>query len=166
MKDGQDEELFADIIFALSKAFQAKIEAETIDIYFRFLKDLPLPLIAKAVQKTIQTGKAFPTIREIREIALFCEDDKIEAAALKAWSDANEKASEFILDMKTPPADLDEAIRLAFGSWEAFGKLDERNEPYDRPHFLRCYRSLAKRKQTQQLLGPGIDIKKLKAKFS
>jgi hypothetical protein len=166
MKDNKDETVFAEMMFILSKAFQKSIDAETIDAYFQFLKDLPFPLIAKAVREIIQTSEYFPTIKRIREKALLWDEDSMEAEALGAWSKASDILSHVLMEDKKPDERLDAAVRMAFGDWVEFSKTDQRNEVYDRAHFIKCYRAILKVEREKKLLGPGVDMKKLKPKYS
>lgn len=45
-----------------------------------------------------------------------------------------------------------EAMMMAFGAWEEFQKRPERDDSWDRAHFIRCYKSLAIHEQKRLLL--------------
>lgn len=138
----------------LGTAFGGKgLTKSQMDIYFEFLSDLDIEVMAKAARKIIETRKypTFPTVAEIREAALG-SDAEVEDEALAAWSIATRLVS---AGLRPKDDRLDEAIKLAFGSWDRFGQTDPAMEAADRNHFIRCFKAIdRRRRQAKELPGP------------
>lgn len=147
MGTGDDKKKFAILMAMLGTAFGEKgISPDRIEIYWAHLNDIPVDTIAVAVKRIIKTRKfsSIPTIAEIREAALGRDED-IETAALLAWGQAC-RAVERGKDV-AGDAVVDEAVRVAFGGWAAFGQTDPEQAMADRAHFLRVFKGIARRRR-------------------
>jgi hypothetical protein len=117
-----------------------------IELYFRMLQDLEIEDLERAIYEIIK-GKQrpkFPLIGEIRAKVKLEIREEVEGEALEAWS----KALSLSESSRYPTKDemLEETIKLAFGSWQDFGRTDRFHEVQHRQHFLRCYFSIAIRR--------------------
>lgn len=146
-----DHKKFAILMAMLGTAFGEKgIQSARIEIYWEHLKDIRLNDLERAVSFLIKNRKysSIPTIAEIRETALG-RDDEIETAALEAWG----RATYAVERGAYPTSDIavNEAVRVAFGGWEEFGKTAPEEGMADRAHFLRVYKSLARARRDRGL---------------
>lgn len=183
-----DDEKFATIMAAMASAYQVNISEATTGMYFMFLKDLHFDKVQKAMVEIMATESAYklPSIADIRKKALGVEDERIDDEAMEAWGEVlqtvkyspiketDEEASyqkmeyehgsaslgAVISHFKVRP-DVHKAVRMAFGGWLEFSKREIKDETWDRLHFIRCYKSIAKEVQKKLLLGSG-EIKLLK----
>lgn len=154
----KDEEKFAIFMAMLATAFEPNgVSKNKINLYFEYLKDIDINLIEMSVHQIIRTRKyqSYPTVAEIREKALGSDDD-IETAAVIAWSEAVRSSGRIT---RTVSPETDEAVKMAFGSWSRFGETDTNNESADRAHFLRCFKSIARKKRDGFQLQAGPTVK-------
>lgn len=172
MPERNDRLAFASLIAALGTAFgEAGMPKARAEIYYEYLKDIPVERLKCAVDAIIRSRKysSIPTIAEIREAALG-RDDEIEIAALRAWTDAkNEIAFGYRYENGNAvyggkDAKLDEAIRIAFGGWHSFGQTDPENDVADRAHFIKVFKGLARsrRDRGELALNPSKTVRQLK----
>lgn len=163
MPENNDRYAFATLMAVLGTAFgeNGMPKART-EIYYDQLKDIPIDVLKRAVESILRHRKysSIPTIAEIREAALGRDED-IETAALEAWSRASRavECSLYLCDGTL----LDEAVRVAFGGWERFGQTDREHEMADRAHFLKVFRSLARKRRDlgRPALCPAKEIRQL-----
>lgn len=155
-----DEKKFATFMAMLAVAFErGDLSEEKIDMYFEFLSDLNVEAVGRGVKGLIATRKfpSFPTIAEIREAALGGEAQS-EGAALIAWGEAVRLIS---AGQRSKDERVNEAVVLAFGSWDRFGQTDPAMEASDRAHFIRCFKAVDHRHQARLALDDGFEPKKL-----
>lgn len=121
------------------------LNEQQIELYFRFLKDLAIEDVEKAIYEIIKRKKitTFPLIGEIREKVELDLNSEVDGAAFTAWS----KASHLCESSSYPSKDMliEDTIKMAFGSWKKFGQMDTFDEVRDRQHFIKCYRILVLR---------------------
>lgn len=131
-------------LISLLPGIQDLNEAQ-IELYFRFLKDLHIDDVEKAICEVIKRKKitTFPLIGEIREKVELSIDDEVDGAALEAWRRVSylSKSSSYPSKSKL----IEDAVKMAFGSWQEFGQLDTFYENRDRQHFIKCYKLLVLR---------------------
>jgi hypothetical protein len=143
---------FMTLLGTLSVAYGETISTERAEIYYECLKDIPSDLLREGAFSLLKSRKYpnFPTIAEIRERCIGSEED-IEAGALVAWQAA--------LTRYHGNGDklLNDAIVLAFGSWDGFDATYRENEVSDRAHFIRCYKSIAGKRMAERMLLKGED---------
>lgn len=138
-----DKERFARAFGYLCLAFEkGPATKERTAMYDRFLRDIPIGRIEKAVTKIIKTRKysSIPQVAEIREVALELEAPALEARAAEAWAIA-ERA---IATREAVDGITDSAIRLAFGGWANFGQTSPGYDG-DRRRFVEAYKNIATR---------------------
>jgi len=155
-----DEKKFAIFMAMLGTAFErGELSTAKIEMYFEFLSDLHIDAVERGVKGIIATRKfpSFPTIAEIREAALG-GDAQSEGAALIAWGEAVRLIS---AGQRSQDERINEAIVLAFGSWQRFGQTDPAMEASDRAHFIRCFKAVDHRYQVRFALDDGFEPKRL-----
>lgn len=122
-----------------------ELNEQQIELYFRFLEDLDIEDVEKAIFEIIKTKKitTFPLIGEIREKVEMDFNSEVDGAAFTAWS----RASYFSETSSYPSDDtlIEDTVEMAFGSWTKFGQMDTFNEVRDRQHFIKCYKILVLR---------------------
>ena len=108
----------------------------------------------RAADELIRTRKinCLPTIAELREKATNSSDGDLAQRALTAWNEANES---LVFGCHSADPMTNEAIRLAFGSWERFGECKPDDESFDRNHFVKTYKEMARRQANYPLLDEG-----------
>ena len=133
-------------------------DQDAFNVWYALLKDLPYELASMAVQKHVLTEKFPPTIADLRakanEVVKRSEEEmsELEAWALvrKAIRNSNYHEEEFDR--------LPEACQIAVGSpanlreWAMMG-LDQ-VETVEQSHFIRNYRTAAKRMTEDKKLPP------------
>lgn len=144
MIENQDTRIrFEKIMNTFAEIFGHSTTKKKNRIYFSFLKDLSIDEIETAAEGIIKEKRisTFPTPGEIRE-KIF-SDEQMEVSGLELWNKANEL---IILGVRESGDQLlDQTIELAFGSWRQFGETDPKDEPFDRRHFVGCYKSIVKK---------------------
>lgn len=186
MKESDDGN-FATIMAAMASAYQINISEATTEMYFLFLKDLHFDKVQKAMVEIMATESKYklPSIADIRKKALGVEDERIDDEAMEAWGEvlqtmahmpiietedqAGYNKTEFkqgtgegaVMSYVPIRPDVHKAVCMAFGGWLEFSKREIKDETWDRLHFIRCYKSIAKEVQKKLLLGSG-GIKLLK----
>jgi hypothetical protein len=133
-------EEFIKVVQVLRAAFPTSAPTkETAAVYYQYLKDLPIPLVTRAVDAIITGRKfaSFPTIAEIREAAFGLGAKDMERKALDAWGRANTMLITGWDECKDDV--LNEAVRLAFGGWRGFGDSENGNV-FDQKRFVECYK--------------------------
>lgn len=122
-----------------------ELNEQQIELYFRFLKDLAIEDLERAIYEIIKRKKitTFPLIGEIREKVELDLNSEIDGAAFTAWSTASRlsESSSYPTEDKL----IEDTIKMAFGSWTKFGQMDTFNEVRDRQHFIKCYKILVLR---------------------
>jgi len=146
-----DYKKFANIMGGMAMAFQKEVAKQTIEIYFRFLKDLPIEKIEKSVSELIYLKKisTLPTIGEIRGIIEGSAEDK----ALEAWHKAINNVDYYISVSFDDPI-IHSVIEMEFGGWEKFCNLCVKDEIWDKRRFIQAYLLYAKRGEHPKYL-PG-----------
>jgi len=148
-----DRERFAKAMALMAIAIDREPSAERTEVYWRFLKDLHIEEIERAIEHIIKNKKipTFPTLGEIRSLIVQEEDERLDLDAHMAWREACSAvfAGNYITDDST----LDRTIQLAFGSWSSFGKTSEKDEPYDRRHFIHVYKLVARQERRELIAG-------------
>lgn len=155
-----DEQAFATFMAMLGTAFErGDLTTTKIEMYFDFLSDLDIRAIEKATREIIRFRKypTFPTIAEIREAALG-SDAEAEDEALIAWGKATRLIS---AGRRADDERINEAIVLAFGSWDRFGETNPEMEASDRKHFIACYKVAARKRREHLALNGGVEVKRL-----
>jgi hypothetical protein len=155
-----DEKKFAIFMAMLGTAFErGELSTAKIEMYFEFLSDLHIDAVERGVKGIIATRKfpSFPTIAEIREAALG-GDAQSEGAALIAWGEAVRLIS---AGQRSQDERINEAIVLAFGSWQRFGQTNPEMEASDRKHFIACFKSIEHRRREALALNGGVEAKQL-----
>ena len=149
-----DRKRFAEAMALMAIAIDREPSAERTEVYWRFLKDLPIQQIERAIQHIIKNKKipTFPTLGEIRTLIVQEEDERLDLDAHLAWREACRKSfsSDYSIDDETT---LGKTIQLAFGSWGNFGKTSEKDDPFDRRHFIHVYKLVAKQEHRELLAG-------------
>ena len=85
---GESRQGRQDVIQALlgaAAAYRETLSAESIDVYWQGLCDLPAADVIPAIGKLIRTSKWFPKIAEIRELIEGKPEELAEAEAEAAW---------------------------------------------------------------------------------
>lgn len=180
----KDDIQFANIMAALAAAYQKEISSETVDVFRKFLADIEIKDLEKAVVEIVMTrsDNRFPTVADIRKKVFRWEDEKLDDEALEQWGfllkhsphevvfeggeavsfQINKFEGEHFAGQRIPIYEsTNMAVKMAFGSWSDFRKLDTKNETWDRFHFIKCYKAIARVKQRKRLL-TGHKIKLLK----
>ena len=160
MTKQEDGKKFAVLMAMLSTAFEkGSVGQDKVKLYFDYLQDLPIELLSKAVNELIRSRKfpSFPTIAEVREAALG-GDAEAEEAALSAWSEATRLIS---AGRRSKDERVNDAIVLAFGSWDRFGQTNPEMEASDRKHFIACFKSIEHRRREALALNGGVEAKQL-----
>lgn len=141
----EDKIAFAKLMAYLQEIFipGKSISKAKIAIYFDLLSHHPIDDVCGVVESIIKTRKfsSFPLPSEF--LTLLGEgdrEDRIEIRALRAWNEACSAIHSVELNHEEPL--LNEAIRIAFGSWQRYGETDPKNEAFDRKHFIECFKSL------------------------
>jgi len=149
----KDRKRFAELMAAMAIAVDKDVSIERVEMYFRFLQNFEIDVLEGAFHQLIKTEKipVFPTIGKIRSLIEGEDEERIDYEANAAWSEACKLA----WDQGEPTGDylLDEAVRIAFGSWKHFGDTNPQYESADRKHFINCYKGMA-RKAEYRLLRP------------
>jgi len=160
----KDDEQFGRIMAAMAAAFpHVEVNEKTVAVYFLFLKDLELSRVHSAVVDIISSSKdhRFPSIADIRKKAVGMEDEDVESNAAIAWNTAKRALSGMRMkeavtasgnEIRVPPL-VEETVNAAFGGWDEFGNTDRQNEVYDRAHFIKCFKAVARTEQKKLLLG-------------
>jgi len=150
-----DEKRFAIIMAKLATAFERNgITKDRIAFYWEYLKHIPMAALEWSTEEIIHERKisCLPTIAEIEEKATMTGEDDLNRRALVAWRVANDM---IVTGARSGDAVLDEAVHMSFGSWERFGECDPEQEGYDRTHFIKVYKDVARRQARMALLPPG-----------
>jgi hypothetical protein len=158
-----DRERFARALALMAIALDREPSAERVEVYWKYLRDLGIEEIERAINHLIKNRKydRFPTIGEIRSLIVQEEDERLELEAHLAWKNANEIV--FAGRYETDDPVLDRTILTLYGSWANFGRSSEFNEVADRREFLKIYKLLAR--QEYRLLEAKVKIaRELKGK--
>ena len=149
----KDRKRFAELMAAMAIAVDKDVSIERVEMYFRFLQNFEIDVLEGAFHQLIKTEKipVFPTIGKIRSLIEGEDEERIDYEANAAWSEACKLVWDQG-DKGEPTGDylLDQAVRIAFGSWKHFGDTDPDYEGADRRHFINCYKGIARRS------GPGL----------
>lgn len=171
---------FAVIMATMATGYQIDISEATTEVYFMFLKDLPLEKIHKAIIEIMATHESFklPSIALIRKKALNVDDKQMEDLAVVAWGEVLQTMGHGPIAEKDGQAgytktdynygtagegavmsyvpirnDVNQAVKIAFGGWAEFGKRSLKDDTWDRYHFIQCFKALAREEQKKLLLG-------------
>jgi hypothetical protein len=145
-KKMEDKKRFAILMAKLATAFENNgIMTDRVAFYWAYLKHIPMADLERAAEEIIHERKinCLPTIAEIEEKATRTGENELNRRALAAWRGANEM---IITGARAGDEVLDESVRIAFGSWERFGGCNPEQDGYDRSHFTRVYKDVARRK--------------------
>jgi len=147
--DKNTRERFENIMNAFAEVFGKPTSRIKNRIYFTALEDYPIEEIEKASRQLIKEKRisTFPVPSEITEKMNKSEDELLLDAS-KAWNEADRIS--FLGKENSNDPILNEVITIAFGSWQNFGQADT-NDPFDRKHFIECYKSVIKDKRLKQL---------------
>jgi hypothetical protein len=141
--NANDEKRFAVLVGVLSVVFEkGDYSEEKISLYFDFLKDIPFPAVERGVKSLINNRKfpSFPTVAEIREAAHGDEQQELEDEALVGWGRLNRKGTFARVDGDR----LDQAVKMLWGAWDKWADGDPKNNSYEWPHFLACWKAIAR----------------------
>jgi len=115
-----------------------EMTAESVAVYYGFLKHIPAGDLRAAVNHLISTkiSPVFPTVAEIKLLAEGKAKMEVQAGAMEAWNKAN---AALIAGpaYQTDPI-VNAAIKLAFGGWAGFGNLDP-EDTFARHRFSEAY---------------------------
>lgn len=119
-----------------------ELNEQQIELYFRFLEDLSIEDVERAIFEIIKTKTitTFPLIGEIRAKVEMDLNSEVDAAAITAWSKAS-----YLSESSSYPSKsklIENTIEMAFGDWTKFGQMDKFDEVRDRQHFIKCYKIL------------------------
>ncbi len=155
---------FANVMAYIAAALQKPVSAESVEVYFDLLHDLPLHVLQLAAKRVVLQHKwaTFPSVAELREAAAETQAGVVkdlspaEAWAL-AWRAAGRMDPEVNGSVERALADLNplvcEAIRT-FGIYSLCYSV----EPVGimRSQFMKTYEQLNARQQRQRLLPPAL----------
>lgn len=172
MDGKKDKETFGKLMIVLQEVFvpDKNVSKGKTELYFRMLKHLDIEDITIACEGIIKSRRfpIFPLPAEIMEGIEMSDKEQVKHRAMVGWGSACDEVYQGTHDPDDPV--VSEAVRLAFGSWHAFGKTDPKNESFDRRRFIESYEiahkqqvALPPSKILKELVGVQEKIKKLKA---
>jgi hypothetical protein len=149
------------VISVLTAAYpNFAISSETIELYSKFLSDMPYELGQAVVLKLISENKWFPSISEIREAVIKIMPNEIPSTE-EAWLEVvNQIRSEGSYGSPTFTSNLIYKAVQAIG-WRELCLSD--NPVADRAHFFKIYESYRSRQVEDNLMLP--EVKRLKEKI-
>lgn len=136
-----NEHLFSLISAALAAYPETRVSENTILVYLAALGDIPHADLARALAEHIAHSEKFPTIAELRRLALAGR----YPSEAEAWAEVKRGFAQF--GRSGEPQFSNPLIGQAVESigWRALCDSTQDNEPIDRAHFMRAYRSLVDR---------------------
>lgn len=146
---------FRNRLVVLGELFDAKLSAAKLALYFEALRDVPFPLVARAMNQAAKACTWFPKPAELRRFALGDDEDAAEQAWMAvrgAMTSAGGYAS------IVAEAAVAEAIVAIFRSWPAACALELSPEMWSskRKEFGRTFRVLRNRALAGSRYLPGI----------
>ena len=137
-------------------AFSKELDKYQVMIYQQNLKSLRNEDFAKAVKFLIQNNKFFPTIAEIRSVAMDSQSDVLEA-----WNTFRQEIRDEgwygVPHFKQPI--LRECLRY-LGGWKTVCDVPHREIPFLRRDFERVFKSLKQREDIEKIQLPSLEAKK------
>ncbi len=136
----------AKFLFTLRAAYAnaSPVSEATLEIYAQMLSDIPEEILDKILYQILNTCKFFPTIAEIREIAVnIMTDGKRIPDAIEAWGEVIQQidlTGYYGMPKFSHPL-ISETVKM-FG-WQNLCMSEQLD--YDRAHFIKAYESLRKR---------------------
>lgn len=131
--------------------FRTAVSDDTWLAYFLALADIPEATLLKAVSEHIAQSDDFPTIAQLRRLALA---DQAPAAG-EAWNEINQQIQQ--IGRYRKPSFSHSLIARAIaqlGSWRELCASE--NPVVDRAHFLRIYEELARRESAGKVAFPNL----------
>lgn len=163
--DRDSFEAFAMLMQTMSEVFGEELSEQKMEIYFRFLEDLSLEQIRKAVAYILQRRvyKSFPTIAEIRQAIEAEEDEAIKTRAELAWDNVLRQIVE-VGFYGTPKLDpIAQACVKALGGWACLCDMPRKELAWIGKDFVAMYQRFAKYRQALPRSDQG-DMPRLGAK--
>jgi hypothetical protein len=152
------------LVGVLAVAFpHAQMSLDSINLYVRMLKDIPLEVLDLAVQQCIVESEFLPTIAKVRDQALnLCSDPTHTFSPLEAWGvvkEAIRKVGSYRLPQFEDPI-IAKAVDCI--GWRELC-LSE-NQIADRAHFSKIYEQLINRQREDAKWLPAVrKFRELKA---
>lgn len=140
-----------------------KISGATMEIYLRCLHDLPFEALQIALLNHITSNKWFPTVAELRQLALEAMPGGRAPTALEAWGEVT-KLIVGVGSYKPQPKFSHPAIDKAVSAMGWIEICRSENQVADRAHFLRMYETYCHRLQGDLLTLP--EVKQLAARLA
>ena len=122
----------------------------TLDVYWKFLNDIPDEAFEVGVKNIVREQKHFPSISEILEASTF---DYKEAAALDSWAEITKLISG-VGSWRTPIFSHPQAAPAleSIGGWKMLCLTPTDKMGYHRDAFLRAFKILLNRNNQLKLL--------------
>jgi hypothetical protein len=152
--EGVDDS-FLEVMLGLGSAYGTKVPAERMRQYAIALGDLDIDAVRIAAASAVRECSFFPTIAELRRLAVGTAED----AALLAWTSLGEAASRIGAwqDIEIEDGCAAAALVAVFGSWPTFCQLEEGPAlAQRRVEFLAAYRQARRVGSTPNRLLPGL----------
>lgn len=126
---------------------QSKFQADdlTMDVWFESLRDLTDNDFIVAVKDAVQNNKFFPSIAELREKAVGLSTQDIEGKALQAWQKVKlgVRRAGYMQSVKFDDPIIHSVVYM-MGGWKKFCSMEEDDERFFRPQFLKSYISFSR----------------------
>lgn len=141
---------FAKFMVALAEAYPTvKLREGTIRMYFRALKDIPLPALKRAAERALKESDFFPSIALLRRGVEPTSDD----AAVLQWTELIQAASSVgaYASVNVEDPCTARALVMVFGGWPQFCEVagDNPATALKRQEFLAAYRDARRREQQE-----------------
>ena len=141
----------------LQAAFPAFIDEKTapvtVDVYWRFLYEIPDERFEFGVSKHIREKFRFPTIAELLQA---CDPDHSEADALNAWTEVMQQISStgsYGVPKFSDP--ITAKAVLSIGGWKMLCLCETARIGYHREAFFRAFKTLRGRDNDMKFLEKG-----------
>jgi hypothetical protein len=154
-----DKDRFAMLMARLALSFErSDLSPEKILDYFMELSDLGIDQLEQAVRKIKRTRRVpyFPLIADVRDACFQTDEETMLDEAVAGYGLLNRLGS--MAKGRNPI--LDETVVMCWGSWENWGEGDPKNNSYEWPRFLACWKAVA-RKRRKALELTGGEVKQL-----
>jgi hypothetical protein len=151
MQRAEDFDRFSEALIVLAEAFDVRLSAARINLYFEGLSDRGWPAVETAFGQALRTCKFFPKIAELRELAAGgSHEDQAEHAWSQFWLVLQRFGTYRSLYCEDPV--LAETVRRLYGSWADAGNIprieaDSAAHQVHHKNFVTTYGDLARHPQ-------------------